>query len=94
MTSGERETDEHGRSGFRLVPHPVEFPAVQDAVTMALAGHSLKTIATHWADVHCITTAAGNPVYQSSVWRVLRSPHLLRYRRYAIEKRERHPPRP
>ena len=44
MTSGERETDEHGRSGFRLVPHPVEFPAVQDAVTMALAGHSLSKV--------------------------------------------------
>ena len=82
MPSGERETDEHGRSGFRLVPHPVEFPAVQDAITMALAGHSLKTIAAQWADVHGITTAAGHPVYQSTVWRVLRSPHLLGYRRY------------
>jgi site-specific DNA recombinase len=82
MPSGERETDEHGRSGIRLVPHPVEFPAVEDAITMALAGHSLKTISAQWAEVHGITTAAGHPVYQSSVWRVLRSPHMLGYRRY------------
>ena len=49
---------------------------------MALAGHSLQTTPAQWAEVHGITTAAGNPVYQSTVWRVLRSPHLLGYRRY------------
>ncbi len=36
----------------------------------------------YWASVHGITTAAGQPVYEVSLWRLLRSPHLLGYRRY------------
>jgi len=82
MPSTERETDEHGRSGFRMIPHPVEFPAVQDAIAMCLAGHGLHAIAKHWATVHGITTADGQPIYEASLWRLLRSPHLLGYRRY------------
>jgi DNA invertase Pin-like site-specific DNA recombinase len=82
MPSTVRETDEHGRSGFRMIPHPVEFPAVQDAIAMCLAGHGLQAIAVHWAEVHGITTATGQPIYQASLWRLLRSPHLLGYRRY------------
>jgi DNA invertase Pin-like site-specific DNA recombinase len=82
MPSPQRETDEHGRSGFRMIPHPVEFPAVQDAIAMCLAGHGLHAIAVHWAEFHGITTAAGQPVYEASLWRLLRSPHLLGYRRY------------
>ena len=84
MASTVRETDEHGRSGFRLIPHPVEYPAVQDAVTMALAGHGLKSISHHWAEVHGITTAGGQPVQVSMLWRVLHSPHLLGYRQYRV----------
>ncbi len=82
MPSSERETDKHGRSGFRMVPHPVEFPAVQDAIAMALAGHGLNAIANHWATAHGITTATGHPIYEASIWRLLHSPHLLGYRRY------------
>jgi len=82
MPSTERETDEHGRSGFRMIPHPVEFPAVQDAIAMCLAGHGLHAIADHWATAHGITTAAGQPIYEASLWRLLHSPHLLGYRRY------------
>jgi site-specific DNA recombinase len=80
MPSGERETDEHGRSGIRLVPHPIEFPALQDAIKMAIAGSSLQSIAKYWAEVHGIVTAGGHPIYQSTLWRILRNPRLMGYR--------------
>ena len=43
--AGPRTTDQHGRSGVRLVPYPVEHPALKRAVEMVLDGVGLARIA-------------------------------------------------
>ncbi|MGJ4077991.1 recombinase family protein [Corynebacterium sp. YSMAA1_1_F7] len=59
--AGPRVVDEFGRSGVRLEPHPVEHPALKDAVDMVLAGKSLAQIGRHWQEHYGITTAKGAP---------------------------------
>ena len=86
---GPREVDELGRSGVRLTPHPVEFPALQDAVSMVLAGSSLMTVSRHWRDRYGITTAAGAPMYEESVRRALISPRIIGYRMRKVPEHQR-----
>lgn len=86
---GPRETDAHGRSGKRLIAHPVEFPALCAAVDWALAGDSMATIARRWVDEFGITSADGKPVYQATVLRALRSPRLMGYRMRQVPEHER-----
>lgn len=86
---GPRETDELGRSGVRLVPHPVEFEALRDAVSMMLAGSGLMTVSRHWRDAYGITTAAGAPMYEESVRRPLISPRMIGYRMRKVPEHQR-----
>jgi site-specific DNA recombinase len=86
---GEREIDQHGRSGTRLVPHPVEFPALQSAVAWAIEGDSMATVARRWLDEFGISSADGQPIYQASVLRALRSPRLMGYRLRQVPEHER-----
>ena len=53
--SGPRVIDSVGRTGRRLEPHPVEHPALKDAVSLILAGAGLREIATHWRVRYGIT---------------------------------------
>lgn len=87
--TGPRETDELGRSGVRLVPQPVEFAALQAAVPMVLSGSSLMKVSRHWADEFGITTAAGLPMYESSVYRALISPRMIGYRMRQVPEHRR-----
>lgn len=86
---GPREVDQFGRSGTRLVPHPVEFPALQAAVAWALEGDSMATIARRWLDEFGISSADGRAIYQASVLRALRSPRLMGYRLRQVPEFER-----
>lgn len=86
---GGRENDAHGRSGRRLVPHPVEFPALSEAVEMAVRGESLTAIADCWADKYGITTATGRRVYLATIRRALTSPRLMGYRMRQVPEFER-----
>jgi DNA invertase Pin-like site-specific DNA recombinase len=87
--SGPRVTDELGRSGVRLVPHPVEFAALQDAVTLVLAGKSLAAIGRHWKDQYQITTASGGFVYETTIYRSLVSPRMMGYRMRQVPEHRR-----
>ncbi|SDP27362.1 Site-specific DNA recombinase [Nakamurella panacisegetis] len=86
---GHRETDALGRSGVRLVPHPVEFAALQAAVPMVLAGSGLMSVSRHWMDEFGITTAAGMPMYEASVYRALISPRMVGYRMRQVPEHQR-----
>lgn len=77
---GPKVSDEHGRTGTRLVAHPVEFPALGDAVELVLDGHSLADVSRAWQSEHGITTAGGKQVYLTTILRALRSPRLVGYR--------------
>ncbi|NHC44624.1 recombinase family protein [Motilibacter sp. K478] len=88
-TIGPRELDEHNRHGTRLVPHPIEHPALKDAVRLALQGASMATIARYWADELGIVAHDGKPVYQASVLRALRSPRLVGYRMRQVPEHKR-----
>ncbi len=87
--SGPKETDEHGRQGVRLVPHPVEFPALQDAVPMVIAGASLSEVSTHWMTKHGIVTADGVPMQVGNVQRVLHSPRMVGHRMRNVPEHQR-----
>jgi site-specific DNA recombinase len=86
---GPRVTDELGRSGVRLVPHPIEFAALQDAVTWVLAGKSLSAIGRYWKDRYEITTASGGFVYEGSIYRSLVSPRMIGYRMRQVPEHRR-----
>lgn len=87
--SGPRITDELGRTGKRLIPHPIEFPALKDSVEMVLAGKSLTQVTQHWRDAYDITTAEGGLVYQSTAYRALVSPRMVGYRMRNVPEHER-----
>ena len=87
--SGPRMTDELGRSGVRLVPHPIEFPALRDAVTYVLAGKSLSAIGRYWKEHYEITTASGGFVYEASIYRSLVSPRMVGYRMRRVPEHQR-----
>jgi site-specific DNA recombinase len=86
---GPREVDELGRSGIRLVPHPVEFAALQGAVPMVLAGSSLMDISRHWKHTFGITTATGLPMYEGNVRRALISPRMIGFRMRQVPEHRR-----
>jgi site-specific DNA recombinase len=87
--SGPRETDALGRSGVRLVPHPVEFAALRAAVPMVLSGASLMAVSRHWVEEFGITTAAGTPMYEGNVRRALVSPRMVGYRMRQVPEHQR-----
>jgi site-specific DNA recombinase len=87
--AGPRVVDEFGRSGVRLVPHPIEYPALQAAVDMVLAGKSLVQIVRHWSEHYGITTATGGPVYEATVYRSLVSPRMIGYRMRQVPEHQR-----
>jgi site-specific DNA recombinase len=87
--AGPRVIDEFGRSGVRLIPHPVEHVALKEAVELVLAGKSLRQIARHWRDQHGITTAAGKLVYEATIYRALISPRMIGYRMRRVPEHER-----
>lgn len=80
---------ETGRSGQRMVKHPVEFDALRDAVQLILDGASLADIARHWTKEYGITTASGRDVYGATVRRCLRSPRLMGYRMRMVPEHQR-----
>ena len=86
---GFRETDEHGRTGTRLEPHPIEFPALVDGVRLVLEGSSLNAVSRHWRDTYGIVTAAGAALPVSNVRRFLKSPRLMGYRMRQVPEHER-----
>lgn len=86
---GPRVTDEHGRTGVRLVPHPVEHLALKAAVSLVLAGKSLNQIARHWKDEFGITTATGAYVYEATIYRSLVSPRMIGYRMRQVPEHQR-----
>lgn len=86
---GPRVVDELGRSGVRLVPHPVEHPALKDAVDMVLAGKSLAQIGRYWAEQYGITTATGGYVYEATLYRALVSPRMVGYRMRKVPEHQR-----
>lgn len=88
-SAGPRVVDELGRSGRRLVPHPVEHPALRDAVDMVLAGKSLAQIGRFWQDRYGITTAKGGPVWESTIYRSLVSPRMIGYRMRQVPEHQR-----
>ncbi|WP_256278271.1 MULTISPECIES: recombinase family protein [unclassified Brevibacterium] len=87
--AGPRVVDEFGRSGVRLVPHPVEHPALKDAVDMVLAGKSLAQIGRHWQEQYGITTAKGRPLYEGNIRRYLVSPRMIGYRMRKVPEHQR-----
>lgn len=87
--AGPRMTDELGRTGVRLVPHPVEHEALKVAVTMVLAGKSLAQIGRHWKGEFGITTANGAYVYEASIYRSLVSPRMIGYRMRQVPEHRR-----
>lgn len=86
---GQRMTDELGRTGIRLIPHPVEFQALKDAVDMVLAGRSLSQIGRHWEAQYGITTASGAFVYEATIYRSLVSPRMIGYRMRQVPEHQR-----
>lgn len=86
---GPRLTDELGRTGIRLVPHPVEHQALKDAVDMVLAGKSLSQIGRFWEERHGITTASGAYVYEATIYRSLVSPRMIGYRMRQVPEHQR-----
>lgn len=86
---GPRETDEHGRTGTRLLPHPIEFAALEDAVRMAIDGASLHTVSRHWRERYGIATASGTEIAYGNVRRYLTSPRLMGYRMRKVPEHER-----
>lgn len=87
--SGPRVTDELGRTGVRLVPHPVEHQALKDAVDMVLGGKSLAQIGRYWEEQYGITTASGAFAYEASVYRSLVSPRMIGYRMRQVPEHQR-----
>lgn len=87
--AGPRITDEFGRTGVRLIPHPVEHRALKDAVDMVLAGKSLAQIAGYWSEQYGITTAKGAYVYEATVYRSLISPRMAGYRMRQVPEPQR-----
>ncbi|MGO1908147.1 MAG: recombinase family protein [Brevibacterium linens] len=87
--AGPRIVDEAGRSGVRLVPHPVEHPALKDAVDMVLGGKSLAQIGRYWSDEYGITTAQGGPIWESTLYRSLVSPRMIGYRMRQVPEHRR-----
>lgn len=87
--AGPRLTDELGRTGIRLVPHPVEHQALKDAVDMVLAGKSLSQIGRYWEERHGITTASGAYVYEATIYRSLVSPRMIGYRMRRVPEHQR-----
>lgn len=87
--AGPRVTDELGRTGIRLMPHPVEHQALKDAVGMVLAGKSLAQIGRFWKEQHGITTAAGAYVYEATIYRSLVSPRMIGYRMRQVPEHQR-----
>lgn len=87
--SGPRVTDELGRTGIRLVPHPVEHQALKDAVDMVLAGKSLSHIGRYWMERYDITTASGAYVYEATIYRSLVSPRMIGYRMRQVPEHQR-----
>lgn len=86
---GPKAVDEHGRSGTRLVPHDIEFAALQEAVQLTLAGRSLSEIAHYWADHYGIVTAQGRHLYEGNISRYLRSPRMVGYRMRNVPEHQR-----
>lgn len=86
---GPRMTDELGRTGIRLIPHPVEHEALKDAVDMVLAGKSLSQIGRYWKERYGITTASGAYVYEASIYRSLVSPRMIGYRMRQVPEHQR-----
>lgn len=86
---GPQETDTHGRTGTRLQPHPIEFPALVDGVRLVLDGWSLNAVARHWREVYGIVTAAGAALPVGNVGRYLKSPRLMGYRMRQVPEHER-----
>lgn len=80
FTPGARVTDDFGRTGVRLEPHPVEFPALQMAVRMVLEGASLNAVAEAWASQLGVVSAHGKPLRAANIRRYLNSPAMLGYR--------------
>lgn len=87
--AGPRLTDELGRTGIRLVPHPVEHQALKDAVDMVLSGKSLSQISRYWEERHGITTASGAYVYEATIYRSLVSPRMIGYRMRQVPEHQR-----
>ncbi|WP_197683338.1 recombinase family protein [Jiangella alkaliphila] len=86
---GPRVTDRFGRTGVRLVPHPVEFPALKDATSMVLAGKSIDQVARHWRDHYGITTSSGALLYEPTIYRALISPRMVGYRMRKVPEHRR-----
>lgn len=81
--------DDLGRRGKRLVPHPIEFPALQEAVTMVLDGASLADVARYWHHDLGIMTREGDPIPAGNVRRYLASPRLMGYRMRQVPEHKR-----
>lgn len=79
---GPRVVDEAGRSGRRLEPHPVEYPALGAAVSLVLGGAGLRQVAVHWQAEFGITGTGGGLVSEQKVRAALISPRMLGYRIY------------
>ena len=87
--AGPRVVDEYGRTGVRLIPHPVEHPALREAVEMVLAGKSLTDIGHFWKERYGITTATGGLVYEATIYRALVSPRMIGYRMRQVPEHRR-----
>ncbi|MCK7636748.1 hypothetical protein M0E82_01835 [Corynebacterium sp. P7202] len=87
--TGSRTTDEHGRSGVRLVPHPVEHPALKRAVGMVLDGASLARIVGFWKTEYGISMVKGAPIYEAAIYRALVSPRMVGYRMLQVPEHQR-----
>ncbi|WP_084692404.1 recombinase family protein [Parafrankia elaeagni] len=87
--AGARETDELGRSGVRLVPHPVEFEALKAAVPLVISGKSLRSVARYWKDQFGITTADGSLMAEANIRRMLTSPRMVGYRMRQVPEHQR-----
>lgn len=81
---GPRVTDNAGRTGRRLEPHPVEYPALLDAVSLILAGAGLREIAVHWQERYGITDPEGGLVSEQKVRAALISPRMVGYRLHQL----------
>jgi len=77
---GDRVSDAYGRTGTRFEPHPIEHPALREAVQRVIDGESLNDIGRLWREKYGITTAAGAQIAAGNVRRYLTSPRLMGYR--------------